>query len=148
MLGQKYLASCDRLWSEDEGMMQHRERMLALAGLPRPPAEPVALGPVAALRQRLPLLVQQGGRPFRIVELDGELVAHSTICPHWLGPLDDAPVQDGQVRCPWHGWLFDVRSGASTDGHGWRLARAPSVEVDAAGQATLVLPRRRDRDDS
>ena len=59
----------------------------------------------------------------RLLELkDGALVAHGTICPHWLGPLEDAVPQNGRLRCPWHDYLFDVRTGTSADGHGYRLA--------------------------
>ena len=144
MLGQKYLSSCERLWTEDEAMMQHREmaeaRARAWADAPRPPATPVPLGARASLS--LPLLVEFAGRPFRVVELDdGSLVAHSTICPHWLGPLEAAPVEDGcAVRCPWHGWRFDARTGACLDGHRARLMPAPVVEVAADGMVTLVAP--------
>ncbi|WP_211872686.1 Rieske (2Fe-2S) protein [Plastoroseomonas arctica] len=144
VLGGKYMASCERLWSEDEAMMQHREmaeaRARAWAAAPRPKPEPVELGPVAALLPRLPLVVAFAERPFRVVALeDGALVAHSTICPHWLGPLEDAPVEDGcAIRCPWHGWRFDARTGASLDGHRARLAPAPRVAVAADGMVTLV----------
>jgi nitrite reductase/ring-hydroxylating ferredoxin subunit len=149
MLGAKYVASCERLWSEDEAMMRHREAALARARAwaaePRPPAEPVPLGPLAALRPRLPLPVEFAGRPFRVVELsDGSLVAHSTICPHWLGPLEDAPVEAGDtVRCPWHDYRFSLRDGTSCDGRGYRLMPAPAVMVGADGEVTLVRAARR-----
>ncbi|MBR0653980.1 Rieske 2Fe-2S domain-containing protein [Roseomonas arctica] len=115
-------------------------RARAWAAAPRPKPEPVELGPVAALLPRLPLVVAFAERPFRVVALeDGALVAHSTICPHWLGPLEDAPVEDGcAIRCPWHGWRFDARTGASLDGHRARLAPAPRVAVAADGMVTLV----------
>jgi nitrite reductase/ring-hydroxylating ferredoxin subunit len=148
VLGTKYIASCERLWSEDEEMMRHREMALARARAwaaePRPPAEPVPLGPLAALRARLPLAVEFAGRPFRVVALaDGEIVAHSTICPHWLGPLDEAPLaEDGSIRCPWHGWRFDARSGRSCDGHAHVLMPAPQVVVGEDGLVTLVRPAR------
>ena len=153
MLAGKYLASCERLWSEDEAMMRHRERALerarTWAAQPRPPADPVPLVPLDALRPRLPLVVEFAGRPFRVVELgDGSLAAHSTVCPHWLGPLDETPVEDGcVVRCPWHDYRFDARSGEGVDGRGYRLMPAPLVRVGADGHATLVkAPRRRGRD--
>jgi nitrite reductase/ring-hydroxylating ferredoxin subunit len=146
MLGSKYLASCERLWSEDEAMMQHREmaeaRARAWAAAPRPAADPVPLGPLAGLLPRLPLVVDFAGRPFRILAMaDGGLVAHSTICPHWLGPLDAMPLEDGcVVRCPWHAWRFDARTGRNLDGHRARLMPAPEVVV-ADGAVTLVSPR-------
>ena len=150
-LGDKYIASCERLWSEDEEMMQHREVALARqrewAAAPRLPAEPVALGHLDALRPRLPLEVEFGGRPFRVVELsDGSLVAHATSCPHWLGPLERMPVEAGDtIRCPWHSYRFDLRTGRSCDGRGYVLMPAPEVAVDADGAVTLVK-RRRTRD--
>lgn len=147
MLAEKYLRSCERLWSEDEAMMRHREAAIATArawaAAPRPPPEPVRLGRLAELR--LPMPVTFAGRPFRLVRLgDGTLAAHSTVCPHWLGPLDAAPIEDGcMVRCPWHDYRFDLRSGASVDGRGYRLADAPRVDVDATGEVVLVEGSRR-----
>jgi nitrite reductase/ring-hydroxylating ferredoxin subunit len=31
-------------------------------------------------------------------------------------------VVDGVIQCPWHGYRFDVRTGANLDGHPCRLA--------------------------
>jgi len=77
----------------------------------------------------------------RSLELkDGALVAHGTICPHWLGPLEDAVPQNGRLRCPWHDYLFDVRTGTSADGRGYRLAPTRRVMVDpltSAGRSPL-----------
>ena len=49
---------------------------------------------------------------------------------HWLGPLEDAAVHDGCITCPWHGYRFDVRTGASADGRGLRLGAAPRVAIE------------------
>ena len=100
--------------------------------------EALELGPVAELRESLPRVVAFGGRPFRIVADDDALIAHSTLCPHRLGPLDECEIEDGAVTCPWHGYRYDLRSGRqlSPDGR-LRLAPAPRVEV-VAGQARLV----------
>ena len=140
-LADKYRASCARLWNEDEAMMMRREEMMTRASAERRRSEkPVPLGPSAELRRRLPLLVEYDGEPFRIVEgEDGSLLAHATICPHWLGPLDEAAPQHGILRCPWHGYRFDMRTGESADGRGYRLAPAPRVAVDpVTGEASLV----------
>jgi nitrite reductase/ring-hydroxylating ferredoxin subunit len=90
----------------------------------------LVLGPPEDVRARAPFCVELGGRSYRIVELGGELVAHAAVCPHWLGPLRGAPVEDGCVRCPWHGYRFDLRTGRSADGRGLRLPPAPRVEID------------------
>ena len=139
-LGEKYRSSHARLWNQDEAMMMRRDALSARRRTHRKvSATPLALGPLCEVRQRLPLLVEVDGEPFRLLELeDGSLVAHGTICPHWLGPLEDAVPENGKLRCPWHGYQFDVRTGASADGRGYRLAPAPIVAVDpVTGEVTL-----------
>jgi len=140
-LANKYRASCARLWDQDEAMMMRREAMTAcMAAGRRRSGVPVFLGPSAELRRRLPLLVEFDGEPFRILACeDGTLIAHATICPHWLGPLDEAMPENGILHCPWHGYRFDMRIGESADGRGYRLAAAPRVAVDpVTGEASLV----------
>jgi nitrite reductase/ring-hydroxylating ferredoxin subunit len=135
-LGSGYTRLYQRLWDEDEAMMQRREQ--ELRGARGSDASALALGPVEALRAKLPLCVELGGQRWRLVELEGELVVHATRCPHWLGPLDRAPVEGGVVTCPWHGWRFDVRTGLRVDGRPGRLARPPRIELDAASGVRLV----------
>lgn len=129
-LGVAYQTAYARLWDEDEAMMQARERALARRDAPAPDAAPVDLGPVAEVRTRTPFLFNWGGVVFRLIELDGALIAHATVCPHWLGPLDDVPVVDGAVRCPWHGYRFDVATGACLSHRSASLARAPAITID------------------
>ena len=128
-LGRAYQQLYALLWDQDESMMERREaRLTARPAAALPGSFP--LGPLAALRARLPLAVEVGGRGFRVVELEGELLAHATECPHRLGPLEHAALEDGCLRCPWHGYRFDLRSGRSADGRRLRLAPAPRVWID------------------
>lgn len=145
-LGKAYLVLYERLWDEDESMMRRREAELR-ARIARPkgmdePAAPVALGPLAELRPRLPLVVESGGRSYRVVELGAEIVAHATVCPHRLGPLDECAIEDGALRCPWHGYRFDVRTGENLAGKRLRLPPAPRVEIDGDSRVTLLWERR------
>ena len=132
-IGGFYVSLYTRLWDQDESMMVERERLLLKRRERRP--EPVSrgvvrLGPLASLRSRLPLTVEADGPRYRIVAHDGRLVAHAAECPHMGGPLDRALVSDGCITCPWHGYRFDVSTGASMDGRGLRLARAPRVRIE------------------
>jgi nitrite reductase/ring-hydroxylating ferredoxin subunit len=136
-LGEGMVALYTRLWDEDEDMMIHRAAGLTRGAATSTATESVELGPLAELRARLPLTVELAGKRFRIVEDDGELVAHSVVCPHMLGPLDAAAVEDGCVRCPWHGYRFDIRTGRNPDGQRLRLAGAPRVDVDEGGRVRL-----------
>lgn len=137
-LGAGYRTLYAKLWDEDEAMMRRREAMLAAQR--NPPAKrrtPLALGAEADVRAKLPLDVVMDGRPLRVVELDGALVAHSTVCPHWLGPLEAGKQEGSVLACPWHDYRFDLRTGRSCDGRGLRLDPAPVVRVEE-GQVSLV----------
>jgi len=136
-----YLELYRQLWDEDETMMVGRAE--ALAAVREPAADErdaLRLGDETELRERLPVPVTWQRRPFRVVEVDGELALHATRCPHRLGPLDAAPVQDGCVVCPWHGYRFDVRSGTSADGRALQLDRPPVLRRDADGTLWLSSP--------
>ncbi len=140
-LGRGYLQLYALLWDQDESMMTRREARLAARPAAAPAPGSLSLGPLAALRARLPLTVELGGRAFRVIELAGELFAHATECPHRLGPLEDAALEDGCLRCPWHGYRFDLRTGRSADGRRLRLAPAPRVLIDPeSSEVTLLQP--------
>jgi len=129
-LGAAFVQLYTRLWDEDESMMVRRESMLArVATLPERGRESLELGPLEELRARLPLRVELDGRPFRVLALGDELIAHSTICPHLLGPLEDATPEGDTLECPWHRYRYDLRSGRSCDGRNLRLMPAPRVAI-------------------
>lgn len=136
-IGQGFVALYTRLWDEDEAMMIRREQT---SRLPEPAAyHPIDLGPSLALMERLPLTVEVAGRPVRLAIVEGQITAFSALCPHWLGPLDETPVEDGTVRCPWHDYRFDVRTGQSCDGRGLTLEAAPRVSL-IDGKVWLTAP--------
>jgi hypothetical protein len=137
-LGEKYRSSYARLWDQDEAMMMRREALSAHSGTRgQKSGASLALGPISELRSRVPLLVKLGGEPFRVLELeDALLIAHSTICPHWLGPLEDAVPENGTLLPVAR--VSVLRTGASADGRGCRLAPAPRVVVEpVTGEVTL-----------
>jgi nitrite reductase/ring-hydroxylating ferredoxin subunit len=142
-LGEKYRSSYARLWDQDEAMMMRREALSTLSATrSERSGASLPLGPLSELRRRLPFLVELDGEPFRILELeDGLLIAHSTICPHWRGPLEEAAPENGVLRCPWHGYLFDLRTGESADGHLCRLAPAPRVVIDPVTSEVSLGPQ-------
>jgi len=74
-------------------------------------------------------LVTVGGRSIAIFNVAGEFLALRNRCPHQGGPLcagelfgvleSSGPGEyvyqraGEMVRCPWHGWEFDLRTGRS-----------------------------------
>jgi len=135
-MGEFYTRLYTRLWDEDEAMMTRRESLFGRASrLPVP--RRFDLGAEAELRARLPLIVGEGKRAVRLLELDGAIVAHAAACPHLGGPLGDSTPCAGVVTCPWHGYRFDLRSGASADGRALRLPPPPLLQVDESGNVSL-----------
>lgn len=49
---------------------------------------------------------------FLLIQVDGELYLLESRCPHRGHPLAEAEVGDGKLRCPLHGYEFDLASGA------------------------------------
>jgi len=144
-MGELFVGLYTRLWDEDEGMMVERSAQLARrVGATRTAPEPttLSLGPLAELRAGLPRSVDWGGVRYRIVALGEGLAVHACVCPHRLGPLDDAEVANGRIRCPWHGYEFDLRTGRSSDGRGLRLAPAPRLEIDPTTTEVRLTPQR------
>ena len=86
------------------------------------------------------------GRPIAVFNLDGAFYAMINRCPHQGAGLcegevsglvtADGPgtyriVRDGEiVRCPWHGWEFDIRTGQSYCDPKRFRARAYPVNVE------------------
>lgn len=69
--------------------------------------------------------------------VDGEVVALGNVCPHAGGPIGLGDVEAGIVTCPFHGWQFDVRTGACVTVPGEGVAR---YAVRVEGTAVYVDP--------
>ena len=57
-----------------------------------------------------------------LTHIDGEYHALDNRCPHQGGPLGEGSIEvdnDGKcmLRCPWHGWDFDPKTGLPPGGH-------------------------------
>mgnify|MGYP006308163247 CR=1 FL=1 len=46
-----------------------------------------------------------------MVRYEGEYAALDNQCPHQGGPLGEGSIENGLLRCPWHGWDFYPLSG-------------------------------------
>jgi nitrite reductase/ring-hydroxylating ferredoxin subunit len=101
-------------------------------------------------------IVNVNGRSIGIFNVDGEYFAVRNVCPHQGGPLCAGVVwsqvassgpgeyeidaQRKLVRCPWHGWEFELSTGRSWfDPSRTRVRRyainvVPSGEVVGAGE--------------
>jgi 3-phenylpropionate/trans-cinnamate dioxygenase ferredoxin subunit len=107
---------------------------------------------VVAMVDELPLgqrkVVEIAGRSVGVFNIGGEYFALRNSCPHQGGPLCLGRLtgflmsaQPGQydyhrhgeiLRCPWHGWEFDVKTGQSWVAPERVRVRTYPVSVEAA----------------
>ncbi|WP_299709356.1 thiamine pyrophosphate-binding protein [uncultured Tenacibaculum sp.] len=62
----------------------------------------------------------------------GKFSALDNRCPHQGGPLGEGSIENGMLRCPWHGWDFDPCTGNSPGGHDDGIETFPIKEEDNA----------------
>lgn len=56
--------------------------------------------------------VTVGDRAVALFNVEGTFHAYDGVCLHRGGPVGDGDVEGGVVTCPWHGWQYDVATGA------------------------------------
>ena len=52
-----------------------------------------------------------GGKHIALFNIDGTYYAIDDTCTHKGGPLSEGKIEGSNVTCPWHGSIFDVRTG-------------------------------------
>jgi len=128
----QYTILYKRLWDQDEEMSRARFLRLNENAVRRKPrAKKLQLGTLDELKQRLPLVVEMNDQRYRLVQLNGDIVVHSALCPHLLGPLENTEIVAGCITCPWHGYRYDVRTGASVDEHDLKMFPPPELRIDS-----------------
>lgn len=65
------------------------------------------------------------GVPLLLVQQEGRCQLMVNQCPHQSLPLTQATIENGEIRCPYHGMCFDLNSGATLDGCDERLRFVP-----------------------
>ncbi len=81
-----------------------------------------------------------GEREIAVFNIDGTFHAIDNSCPHQGGPLAEGSLDGNVVSCPWHGWCFDVTTGAMTLG-GFTSVDAFDVRIDGTSLAVATEPR-------
>jgi nitrite reductase/ring-hydroxylating ferredoxin subunit len=57
------------------------------------------------------LYVVVDGLPIALANVDGQIYAFGDACRHEGGSLSSGILRDDTVTCPWHGWVYNVRTG-------------------------------------
>jgi nitrite reductase/ring-hydroxylating ferredoxin subunit len=61
-------------------------------------------------------VVEDEGREIVILRVGGELHAFDNACPHQGNPLVEGEVLGDVLECAYHGWRFDLSTGACLAG--------------------------------
>ena len=77
---------------------------------------------VEALPEGRVMTVTAGAVTLALTHIDGVFTAMDNRCPHQGGPLGEGSIETGGdgrcwLRCPWHGWDFDPKTGRPPGGH-------------------------------
>ena len=62
------------------------------------------------------LKVQAGKKTLAVSKVNGEIGAVDNACPHMGGPLNEGTIENGFIKCPWHGYEFHTCTGKSPEG--------------------------------
>ena len=57
--------------------------------------------------------VAAGHKSVALVHYDGQFSALDNHCPHQGGPLGEGSIENGLLRCPWHGFDYCPLDGTS-----------------------------------
>ncbi len=72
----------------------------------------------AARKDEIPIgsakCVEVEGKEIALFNLEGEYYAIDNTCTHRGGPLGEGEVIGEEVECPWHGAMFNIKSGEVT----------------------------------
>ena len=79
----------------------------------------------------------EGGQRVAIFNVGGSFHAVSDACVHMGASLAGGDVCDGKVRCPLHGWQFDLGTGHNCMGMGDEVA-VQTYAVKVEGGEILV----------
>src|SRR5262249_20871677 len=54
------------------------------------------------------------GNSVAVWNVGGSFQAFQNVCPHRGGPVGEGELEGIVITCPWHGWSFDIVTGANT----------------------------------
>ncbi len=85
---------------------------------------------------------QVEGRPVALCNANGELYALEDICTHAFAYLSEGGLVGGQIRCPLHGAMFDVKSGQAKSLPAVKAVPTHEVKVEDGQVYVALNPKR------
>jgi nitrite reductase/ring-hydroxylating ferredoxin subunit len=87
------------------------------------------VGETADLKPGEARVVEAGGKTLALFNANGTYYALDNSCLHRGGPLGEGELEGTIVTCPWHGWRWDVSTGANTNNPAVKISCFP-VKVE------------------
>ena len=63
------------------------------------------------------MTVTAGNKDICLTHYEGKISALDNKCPHQGGPLGEGSIENGLLRCPWHGWDYHPCTGKAPGGY-------------------------------
>ncbi len=82
------------------------------------------------------IVAEVNDKSIAIFNVDGTYYAIDNTCVHRGGPLGEGELEGDTVTCPWHGWQYNVKTGACINNPS---ATLKSYEVKVEGTDVKVL---------
>ena len=89
----------------------------------------IAVASTADLPPDACLSVEAEGMGIALCNLNGTIYALDNTCPHAGGPLGEGHLEGDCIVCPWHGWRYQVHTGARPENPDFKVDRFP-VTID------------------
>ena len=81
------------------------------------------------------LVAEINGKTLAVFNVDGMYHVIDNTCVHRGGPLGEGDVEGDVVTCPWHGWEYNVKTGACVKNP---AAKVMAYEVKVEGDDIQV----------
>jgi nitrite reductase/ring-hydroxylating ferredoxin subunit len=122
--------SYSKIYDEDESMMKTRQNQLDRITQATDVQESSKkfLGYYSQILLQLPLFFDLDDHTYGITLHRDKLLAYDGVCPHMLRPLHDVKVENGKIRCPWHGYEFSIEN-RSCSNRSFSLKPAPNIHI-------------------
>jgi len=93
---------------------------------------------IADIPENRARIVCLSGERVAIFKYEGKISAVSNVCQHQNGPLGEGKIVFGCITCPWHGYQYELETGASPPPF---VEKVPTFNVRVRDGRVLVHPK-------
>lgn len=100
-------------------------------------AEFVRVAGIADVQPGHGMVAEVNGKTVAVFNVDGAFHVVDNTCLHRGGPLGEGEVEGSVVTCPWHGWQFNVATGACVNNPSGKVA-VYQVKIEGSDVKALL----------